>query len=51
MYMRLLRLKIKEESIPLINDFYAGRALAELQNTLGCQFVQPVAKPSGNRKN
>jgi len=39
MYMRLLRLKIKEESIPLIGDFYASRALAELQNTRGCQFA------------
>jgi heme-degrading monooxygenase HmoA len=39
MYMRLLRLKIKEESIPLIGDFYASRALAELQNARGCQFA------------
>ena len=39
MYMRLLRLKIKEASIPLINDFYASRALAQLQNTRGCQFA------------
>jgi heme-degrading monooxygenase HmoA len=39
MYMRLLQLKIKEESIPLINDFYASRALAQLQNTKGCQFA------------
>jgi len=39
MYMRLLRLKIKEESIPLIGDFYASRALAELQTTRGCQFA------------
>jgi heme-degrading monooxygenase HmoA len=39
MYMRLLRLKIKEESIPLIGEFYASRALAELQNTRGCQFA------------
>ena len=39
MYMRLLRLKIKEESIPLSHDFYANRALAELQNTKGCQFA------------
>jgi heme-degrading monooxygenase HmoA len=39
MYMRLLQLKIKEDSIPLIGDFYASRALAELQNTRGCQFA------------
>lgn len=39
MYMRLLRLKIKNDSIPLINDFYASRALAQLQNTRGCQFA------------
>jgi len=39
MYMRLLQLKIKEDSIPLSGDFYASRALAELQYTRGCQFA------------
>jgi heme-degrading monooxygenase HmoA len=39
MYMRLLQLKIKKESVPLINDFYDSRALAQLQNTRGCQFA------------
>ncbi len=48
MYMRLLQLKIKEGSIPLSGDFYASRALAELQNTRGCQFaslLQNQAQP------
>ena len=48
MYMRLLRLKIKEESIPLISDFYTRHALAPLQNAPGCQFaslLQSQQKP------
>lgn len=46
MYMRLLQLKIKEESIPLIGNFYASRALAELQNTRGCQFASLLQNQS-----
>ncbi len=48
MYMRLLRLKIKEESIPLVSDFYTRHALAPLQDAPSCQFaslLQSQQKP------